>query len=72
MQKGILKKMKIMEGVNIGICISAKSLLYFFKEQTGIKTLTIINTVRKTRNKGLTLETEYYISSLEPEPITIL
>lgn len=32
----------------------------------------MINTVRKIKGKESTLETRYYISSLEPDPITIL
>ena len=54
------------------VCISAKNLQYFFKGWTGIKTLAMINTVRKIKDKESTLETRYYISSLEPDPITIL
>lgn len=54
------------------VCISAKNLQYFFKGWTGIKTLAMINTVRKVKGKESTLETRYYISSLEPDPITIL
>ncbi len=54
------------------VCISAKNLQYFLKGWTGIKTLAMINSIRKTGDKEATMETRYYISSLEPDPVLIL
>ena len=54
------------------VCISAKNLQYFLKGWTGIKTLAMINSIRKMGDKEAVMETRYYISSLEPDPITIL
>jgi len=54
------------------VCISAKNLQYFLKGWTGIKTLAMINSIRKMGDKEAVMETRYYISSLEPDPIIIL
>lgn len=54
------------------VCIDAKNLQCFLKGWTGIKTLAMINSIRKMGDKEPVLETKYYISSLEPDPVTIL
>lgn len=54
------------------VCIDAKNLQYFLEGWTGIKTLAMINSIREIAGKEPVTETKYYISSLPPDPITIL
>lgn len=54
------------------VCVGAENLQGFLKGWTGIKSLAIINSVRQVKNKEATMETRYYISSLEPDPVIIL
>ena len=54
------------------VCISAENLQPFLKGWTGIKTLAMINTIRRVKGKEAVMESKYYISSLEPDPVIIL